>query len=171
MSEPAAVPGIEPLGRHHDRPAFTCGEEALDRYLHRQARQDHAKDIARVFVAVGPEPHVIAGFYTLSSYTIDLGELPDDQSRRLPRYPEIPAALIGRLAVARDHQGKGLGEILLVDALRRIIETGDIVATYATVVHAINEGAVTFYRKYGFIPLGNYPNHLFLPTATARLLF
>jgi GNAT superfamily N-acetyltransferase len=171
VNEPAALYGIEPLGKHHDRAAFSCGDEALDRYIRNQARQDHAKDIARVFVAVGPERHEIAGFYTLSSYTIDLGELPDAQSRRLPRYPEIPAALIGRLAVARDHQGKGLGEILLIDALRRIIETGETVASYCTVVHAINERAVAFYRKYGFIPFPRHPNHLFLPAATARQLF
>ncbi len=171
MNEPPALYGIEPLGKHHDRAAFSCGDEALDRYLRKQARQDHAKDIARVFVAVGPERHEIAGFYTLSSYTIDLGELPDAQSRRLPRYPEIPAALIDRLAVALDHQGQGLGEILLIDALRRIIETGETVASYATVVHAINERAVGFYTKYGFIPYPNHPNHLFLPTATAKQLF
>ena len=166
-----AFHGIEPLGKHHDRAAFSCGDAALDRYLRKQARQDHAKDIARVFVALGPEPHVIAGFYTLSSYAIDLGELPEAQSRRLPHYPEIPAALIDRLAVALDHQGKGLGEHLLLDALRRIIETGESVASYATVVHAKNESAVAFYGKYGFIPFPNRANHLFLPAATARQLF
>ncbi len=139
--------------------------------VRRQARQDHAKDIARVFVAVGPERHEIAGFNTLGSYTIDLGELPEAQSRRWPRYPEIPAALIGRLAVALDRRGKGLRELLLIDALRRIIETGESVASYATVVHAKNQGAVAFYRKYGFIPFPNRANHLFLPAATARQLF
>jgi GNAT superfamily N-acetyltransferase len=171
VSEPAAFHGIEPLGKHHDRAAFSCGDEALDKYIRRRARQDQAKDIARVFVAVGAEPSVIAGFYTLSSYAIDLGELPEAQSRRLPRYPEVPAALIGRLAVALDHQGRGFGGLLLIDALRRILETGENIAAYATVVHAKNDDAVAFYNKYGFIPFRSHPNRLFLPAATARQLF
>lgn len=171
MTEPPVLGGIEPLGRHHDQTAFTCGDEALDRYLHRQARQDHSRDIARVFVAVGRQPHVVAGYYTLSSFTIEFGELPAEQARKLPHYPRVPAALIGRLAVALDCQGQGLGGLLLVDALNRIVEAGQSVASYAIVVHAKDAGAVAFYGKHGFIPFPDHPKHLFLPVATAQQLF
>lgn len=171
MNEAQFFNGIEPLGKRHDRAAFSCGVENLDRYIRKQARQDHFRNITRVFVALGAVRHEIAGYYSLSSYVIDLGELPDEQAKRLPRYPEVPAALIGRLAVATDYQGKGLGQILLVDALRRIVETGESVASYAAVVHAKNETAIKFYEKHGFIAFPRQPNHLFLPVATASRLF
>ncbi len=171
MNEALAFGAVEPLGRHHDRAAFSCGDEALDGYLHRQARQDHSRDIARVFVAVGRQPHVIAGYYTLSSFSIEFGELPAEQARKLPHYPRVPAALIGRLAIALDCQGQGLGGLLLVDALNRIVEASQSVASYAIVVHAKNAGAVAFYGKHGFITFPDHPKHLFLPVATAQQLF
>ncbi len=171
MTEPPVPGAIEPLGRHHDRAAFSCGDEALDRYLHRQARQDHSRDIARVFVAVGRQPDVVAGYYTLSSFTIEFGELPAEQARKLPHYPRVPAALIGRLAVALEYQGQGLGSLLLVDARNRIVDAGQSVANYAIVVHAKDAGAAAFYRKHGFIPFPDQPKHLFLPVATAERLF
>ncbi len=171
MNEAPAFGGIEPLGRRHERAAFTCGDEALDRYLHRQARQDHSRDIARVFVAVGRQPHVVAGYYTLSSFSIEFGELPAEQARKLPHYPRVPAALIGRLAVAVDCRGPGLGGLLLVDALNRIVDAGQSVASYAIVVHAEEAGAAAFYGNHGFIPFPDHPKHLFLPVATAERLF
>lgn len=159
---------IEPLGKHHDRAAFSCGAEALDAYLRKRAGQEQRKNIARVFVAEGGEPHVIAGYYTLSGFGIDVGDLPEPEAKRLPRYPIVPAALIGRLAVDRRFQGMGLGGILLIDALARILQAGGEVASYAAVVDAKDDSAVAFYRKYGFIPFPSRPNRLFLPVATAK---
>jgi ribosomal protein S18 acetylase RimI-like enzyme len=170
MNETAPVV-IEPLGSHHDRAAFSCGVDALDRYLREQASQDERRNVARVFVAVGDEPHVVAGYYTLSSLSIDVGDLPAGTAKKLPRYPQLPAALIGRLAVTISYQGKRLGEMLLVDALKRIIEHGDTVACYAVVVDAIDERAASFYEKYGFQRFPSRPKRLFLPIATAGQLF
>lgn len=158
---------VQPLGPHHDRAAFSCGVEVLDHYLQRQAGQDERKNIARVFVAEGPEPHIVAGYYTLSSYGIDVGDLPAAESKKLPRYPIVPAALIGRLAVGLPYRGTGLGAHLLLDALARIIDVNNEVATHAIVVDAKGEAAASFYRKYGFRPFPSIPLRLFLPTATA----
>src|ERR1035441_117384 len=95
---------IEPLDRgRHDRSAFSCGVPALDTYLHRQAAQDMEKHAAVVYVAAN-EPPAIAGYYTLSQFSIDLVRLPEDLARRLPRYPVVPATLLGRLAVASTFQ-------------------------------------------------------------------
>lgn len=164
-------PVIEPFGRHHDRAAFSCGVEALDGYLRTQAGQDERRNLARVFVAVGDAPHVVAGYYTLSSLSVNMDDLPQELTRRLPRYPLLPAALIGRFAVSLNYQGQQLGKFLLLDALKRIIETGGTVASFAVLVDAKDERAVTFYEKYGFVRFSTRRTRLFLPVATARTLF
>lgn len=170
MNHPAPAV-IEPLGSHHDRAAFSCGVEALDRYIRTQAGQDERRNLARAFIAVGAAPHVVAGYYTLSSLSIDVVDLPEELTRRLPHYPHLPAALIGRLAVSLDYQGQRLGEFLLMDALKRIIETGGTVASFAVLVDAKDASAVSFYEKYGFISFPTHPMRLFLPVATAKTLF
>lgn len=162
---------IEPLGRDHDRAAFSCGNSDLDAYLKHHATQDERRNVARVFVLVGDGPSAIAGFYSVSSTGIDIGDLPQEQAKKLPHYPVIPAALIGRLAVGREYQGQGLGGVLLVDALKRIIEAGGSVAAYAVVVDAKDDRAVSFYEKHGFQRFPTRPERLFLPVATARQLF
>mgnify|MGYP001412474140 CR=1 FL=1 len=161
----------EPLGAIHDRAAFTCGTEALDAYLHKLAGQEQRRNISRVFVMTGDEPNIIAGYYTLSNFSIDLTEIPDEQIRRLPRHPEIPAALIGRLAVATAYQGRGLGRDLLMDALVQIIDKSDSIGIYAVVVDAIDDRAAAFYEKYGFIRFPSRPDRLFLPIETAKKAF
>jgi GNAT superfamily N-acetyltransferase len=158
-------PGIEPLGPHHDRAAFTCGEPELDAYLQRQATQDVRRRVARVFVAVGETPERIAGYYSLSATSVEKSELPPPLAKRLPHYP-VPAALLGRLAVDRAYQGRRFGETLLLDAVRRVIRAGSSLAVYAMVVDAKNERAEKFYARYGFIPFASEPRRLFLPLAT-----
>lgn len=169
MADRAKIGDITPLGKHHDRAAFSCGADDLDRYLRERAGQDERKNLARVFVAEGAKPQIVAGYYTVSSYGIDVGELPEANRKRLPRYPVIPAALIGRLAVAIPYQGTGLGERLLIDAIARVLDAGNEVATYAIVVDAKDDRAASFYRKYGFIPFPSRPMRLFLPMATAMI--
>jgi len=100
---------IEPLGQNHDRAAFTCGNPDLDEYLKTRARQDEKRNFARPFVLVGDELGAIAGYYTVSNMGINFGELPEEEVKKLPHYPIVPAALIGRLAVSENYQGKGLG--------------------------------------------------------------
>lgn len=97
---------VETLGPGHDRSGFESGAEPLDRYFRLQAGQDARKKVAAPFVLILPDQS-LAGYYTLSSSTVQLPELPEAIVRRLPRYPLIPAMLLGRLAVDRRHQGKG----------------------------------------------------------------
>ncbi len=166
-----SLPTIEPLGNRHDRSAFSCGVAELDDYLKRRARQDRDRRVAAVFVMVGDDPTTIRGYYTLSSFSIDLSGLPSEAARRLPRYPDVPAILIGRLAIANQHQGAGLGELLLFDALKRICEHAGEIAAFAVVVNAIDDRAMAFYERYGFIRFAAKSNRLFLPLATIEKMF
>jgi GNAT superfamily N-acetyltransferase len=162
---------VEPLGRQHDRTAFHCGAEALDRYLKQQARQDADKRVAAPFVAVRLPDTVVLGYYTLSASVLTLTDLPDELARKLPRYPQLPVTLLGRLAVDQSTKGKGLGEHLLLDALHRSLAHADQIAAMAVVVDAKDESAAAFYQHYGFIPLQTQPSRLFVPMRSiAQLL-
>jgi GNAT superfamily N-acetyltransferase len=110
---------VEPLGRQHDRASFSCGKSALDQYLKQLARQDARRHVAAPFVLV-PErgDKTILGYYTLSSFAVDLADLPQDVARQLPAYPNVPITLLGRLAVDQRHAGQGFGEFLLMVAPR-----------------------------------------------------
>jgi len=154
---------VEPLGRQHDRAAFHCGVEALDHYLKQQARQDADKRVAAPFVAVSQPDKRVLGYYTLSASVLTVADLPDDLARKLPRYPQLPVTLLGRLAVDQPARGKGLGEHLLLDALNRSLTHADQIAAMAVVVDAKNDAAVAFYRHYGFAPLQAQPRRLFVP--------
>jgi len=154
---------IEPLNNHHDRAGFHCGETSLDDYIQKQARQDVKRRISRVFVAADEgHPSTIVGYYTLSTLSIELNELPEDLARKLPCNP-IPAALLGRLAVSRTARGHGVGRVLLADALKRTLAVSNEIAIYAMVVDVIDEGVHRFYEQYGFAPLSTTSRRLFLP--------
>lgn len=153
---------IEPLGKEHDRAAFSCGVAELDSYLKHRAGQDVRRRIARVFVCTEGGFDVVLGFYTLSALSIDVSSLPEAQARRLPRH-HLPTALIGRLAVDRSAQGRGLGRLLLADAVQRTLHASEQVAIHAVVVEAKDEAARRFYQAYGFLSLPDQPMRLFLP--------
>ncbi len=154
---------IEPLGPKHNRPAFRSGNEALDYYIKKQAKVDVKRRISRVFVATTKEQSsCILGYYTLSSLSINLSELPPKLSKKLPKHP-VPAALIGRLAVSIQAQGTGIGKMLLANAVRRTQSISEDIAIYTMVVDAIDEQAEGFYKKFGFIELQNDGRRLFLP--------
>src|SRR5262245_15188449 len=110
---------IEPLGQQHDRAAFVCGSELLDRYLRHQASQDVRRHLAVVFILRTVDSPIVVGYYTLSMSAIEPTSLPAELIPRLPRYPVLPAALIGRLAVDQRYQGQRHSERLLLDALYR----------------------------------------------------
>ena len=167
MDEPPLV--IEPLGSHHDRTAFSCGEPALDSYLQRQAFQDMRRRVAQVFVVVGDAPGTIAGYYSLSAASFEKAELPLALAKRLPHYP-VPAAVLGRLAIDRAQQGRGLGETLLLDAIRRVVRASTTIAVYAMIVDAKNERAWAFYERYGFRAFASAPGRLFFPLETVAEL-
>ena len=155
---------VEPLADHHDRRDFECGEASLDRYLREQAGQDERRDVAACFVLVEPSvPARVLGYYTLSTHTLELTDLPDRVARRLPRYGLIPTVLLGRLAVDRRRQGQGLGTFLLYDALGRALELRARAGVWAIVVDALDERAAAFYRGQEFEPLPGDPHRLFMP--------
>lgn len=163
---------VERLGSHHDRAAFSCGEESLDDYLRRRARQDDVRNIARVFVLSDAQDDRIAGYYTLSASAVQIEGLPSEVQRKLPRYPLVPVVLLGRLATDGRYQGQGLGEALLFDALRRafVVGTQEIAAT-AVIVDALHDRARSFYERYGFLRFTDQENRLFLMMQTiARLM-
>jgi GNAT superfamily N-acetyltransferase len=162
---------IEPLERRHDRRSFACGQPDLDRYLKQQAGQDARRHVAATFVAVERSATVVAGYYSLSATGVPLQDLPPDTAARFPRYPLLPATLLGRLAVDRAHQGRKLGEFLLVDALRRSLEQSEAIGSIAVIVDAIDDRARAFYQHFEFIALPDQPRRLFLPMATIADLF
>lgn len=159
---------VEPLGASHNRSGFDSGIEPLDRYLWTQAGQDARKNMAAPFVLVLPDG-MVAGYYTLSSTSMQLSELPEQTVRKLPRYPLVPATLLGRLAVDRRQQGKGYGRFLLADALHRAARSE--IASFAVIVDAKEENARRFYERESFLPFPDQPMKLFRPMADIRHLF
>lgn len=156
---------VDPFSRDHDRTAFSCNEEPLDRYLKQQARQDVDRSLAAVFVLVDTRSNRIAGYYTLSAVSIEITDLPSDVGRKLPRYP-IPAALIGRLAIDADYQGKRLGKALLFDALKRAYDQRTQIGAMAVVVDANHDRARAFYEYYEFRRFSEDAYRLFLTMKT-----
>jgi ribosomal protein S18 acetylase RimI-like enzyme len=155
---------LEALDDHHDRSRSGCGEEALDRYFKTQVTQDVRRRLTHCFVAVESTTGIVAGFYTLAATGIPMPDLPPEITKRLPRYPSVPAARVGRLAVDLSFQGRGLGGALLADAGQRAISAD--IAIHALLVDAKNEQAVAFYEHHGFRRLASQPKTLFLPLAT-----
>lgn len=160
---------FEPLTSRHDRTSFSSRESALDEWFQKRATQDEKRDIARVFVAVDRDRgDAVVGFYSLSAFTIALDDLPATLAKKLPRYAAIPACLIGRLARAEVARGQGVGELLLMDAITRILDASESVAVFAIVVDAKNARTADFYRSFGFIEFPDNPGRLFLLASTAR---
>lgn len=149
-------------GKKHKRSVFSCGNDSLDNYIRRQASQDLKKKVATVFVLIDAPNVDIIGYYTLSSYTVEIASLDETFSKSLPRYPLLPATLLGRLAV--DIKCQGFGELMLMDALKRVLDATVQIASLAVVVEVINEDGVGFYQKYGFQQFREYPLKLYLPT-------
>ncbi len=162
---------VEPLDKRHGRSEFSCGVEALDRYLREQAGQDARKRVAAPFVLCEGESAEVLGYYTLSALSVDVGEWPEHVAKKLPRYPLVPVTLLGRLAVDARLRGKGAGEHLLMDALRRALEASRNVASVAVVVDAKDDNAMSFYERYGFIRFMDHPRRLFLPMAVIERTF
>jgi ribosomal protein S18 acetylase RimI-like enzyme len=160
---------LEPLSGEQERSLFRCGEDALDRYFQTQVTQDIRRHIANCFVAVETDTSNIAAYYTISAASIPLVDLPPDETKRLPRYPTVPAVRIGRLAVDQRFQGRGLGSALLADAVSRAQKAD--AAAFTLLVDAKNDEAIAFYQRFGFRILVSRPRTLFLPLATARKIF
>jgi len=156
---------IEPLSGDHDRSKFLSGSDALDRYFREQASQDIKRRIAMCFVAVAAKAGGVAGYYTLTATSVALNALSPEITKKLPRYPVVPAVLLGRLAVTRDYQRQGLGGILLADALKRAARAE--LGVFAMVVDATDAAAQRFYEHYGFVLLPGEARRLCLPITAA----
>ena len=156
----------EPIGKHHDRDAFDCGEEALNEFLRRYARKSHELGGAKTFLAIDDTDNkVILGFYSLSPASVAYARTPDLVKRGLARH-DVPAFRLARLAVHRRAQGQGLGGQLLLAAGRRCLLASAEVGGVALLIDAKNERAAQWYAAYGAVPLLDAPLSLLLPLKT-----
>lgn len=161
----------EILSSKHRKSEFSCGNELLDDYLHKQANQDIKRKLSACFVLNDKETNLIKGYYTLSNNSIPQESTPIQIQKKLPKsYKSIPTTLLGRLAVDSRFQGLGVGKLLLIDALKRSYEISKTIGSFAVVVDPIDKGAENFYAKYGFIKLPD-SGKMFLPMRTINQLF
>jgi predicted GNAT family N-acyltransferase len=156
-----------PLSQNHNRKNFNCGKSSLDNYVKTQVNQDIKKKLSACFVWLDDD--VVKGYYTLSNTSIPASDVPEELKSKIPRaYSDIPATLLGRLAVDNSCKGQGLGERLLIDTLRRSYDISKTVASFAVVVDPIDQNAIAFYKKYGFILLES--GKMFMQMKTIDLL-
>jgi GNAT superfamily N-acetyltransferase len=138
----------------HRREEFACESPELTEFLRTRARKEAKSRASACFVIVPViDPGRVAGFYTLSATTIELDKLPQELAKKLPRYPRLPATLLGRLARALAFKGQGIGDLLMVDALKRAYESSSVIGSMAVVVDPKDEHAAKFYGTFGFQPL------------------
>ena len=152
---------VLPLNDGHDRKGFDCGDAELNDWLSRTARHHKAKGVSSTFLAVADETSAeVLGSYAVSLAELVNADLPVQYGRRLPT--KVPVFRLGRLATARQHQGKGIGEHMLFDAIDRVTRIAKEVGGIGLVVDA-KHSAVDFYKRFGFEQMADHPQHLFLP--------
>lgn len=162
---------IEPLSKLHNRAAFASGVEPLDRYLRQQARQEMDRFVAAVFVACPSNTATVVGYYTLSATAVVPTALPPEVVKRFPRYPALPAVLLGRLAVDQRYHGQGLGTLLVMSALRRSLNLRGELGAIAVIVDAKDDAAQRFYEHHDFQRFPNQPLRLYATMQTIEDLF
>ncbi len=155
----------EPIGKHHDRSVFDCGDGALNQFLHRHARQSHEKGGAKTYLAVSEHNEKILGYYSLSPASIAYERASEVIKRGLARY-DVPAFRLGRLAVDSSVQGQGLGGQLLLAAGRRCLFVAAQAGGVALLIDAKNERVAQWYASYGAVPLVDTQLSLLLPFKT-----
>ncbi len=158
---------IEALSADHDRSAFFCGHESLDDFLKRFAGQNQKLGVSKTYVAIRSGNQAVRGYYSISAGAVQFTDVPEKLRNRLPKYP-VPVAHLGRLAVDAGAQGHGLGELLLLDALARIVSAAESIGIHAVEVVAIDENAKRFYSRYGFTELLDDPQHLYISIKMLR---
>lgn len=151
---------IETLNQTHNRKEFCCRVEALDKYFVEQVTQDIRRRVTVCYVAIETTTNKIAGYYTLAASGILLTDIPVELVKKLPRYPSVLVARLGRLAVDQNYRGQKLGSVLLWDAISRTLRSE--IAVFALVVDAKDEQAEAFYRYHGFINFGSLPKQLMI---------
>jgi len=157
------------LAASHDKAKFSSGRDMLDSYIQKQAKQDVKRKVSACFI-LSDDDKEIKGYYTLSNGSIARSQLPESVVRKLPKYQDLPVTLLGRLAVDNKFQGQKLGKLLLIDALRRSYDATSTIGSMAIIVDPIDQEAIDFYTKYGFITLPD-SGRMFLPMTTISQLF
>ena len=156
--------------KKHERTTFHCGVDSLDDYIKTRASQELKKRVSTPYVLTDLPARQVLGYYCLSSYSVASAELDESTAKKLPRYPLLPAILLGRLAVDSGYQGKGYGGFLLLDAMKRCLELSTQLAAVAMVVDAIGQGAAIFYKDYGFIEFSDDPMKRYISMAEIQKL-
>ncbi len=149
---------LERLDAHHQLGEFSSGQDDLDSWLHNHAVASHQMDSARTFVLV--EERRIIGYFSLSMGSVRRADPPPVLVRGLPGYP-VGMVLLARLAVHTNHQGHGVGGLLLAEALRKAVTAGEAAAARLVVVDATDQTAVRFYARHGFVAVPEYPLRLY----------
>jgi ribosomal protein S18 acetylase RimI-like enzyme len=150
----------------HDRKTFDCGDAALNLYLRQFANQDQNRGLSRVYV-LAEQPR-IAGYYSISAYSVATDELADQT--RTGAYRELPFLLLGRLAVDQAFQGQGLGDALIIHAFKTTVEAAEKIGIFGMIVDAKDERAAGFYERFGFKRLSASKNRLVLPFSAIKKL-
>ena len=135
-------------GERHATDRFECGESSLDRWLQEHAARAQARRVARTFVWCRPGTNQVLAYYSLAGHLLYRDDLPRSIGRGSPR--EVAAVLLTRLALDRSVQGRGAGRGLLAEALTRVVESADSVASRFVVVDAVDEAAAAFYLHHQF---------------------
>ena len=167
---------IEPLDpKVHNRSDFSCGVSRLDNFLKRSARKQQAGDFTRVWVLVAGERSRLLGYYALNAHKLEVDQLPTSLARNAPSHGEVPAAYLSMIAVDRRHQGRGLGNLLLSDAVKRVTAVAAQIGLKAIVLDVIDDGGpeaaekrASFYRSMGFRTLPSRPDRMILSIETIR---
>jgi ribosomal protein S18 acetylase RimI-like enzyme len=152
------------LNASHKRNSFSCEEPSLEDYLKKQAGQDVKRQVAACFILEEAEG-IVKGYYTLSSDNVERALIPEPLQKKLP-YKKLPVTLLGRLARDSKYKGQGVGELLLADAVKRAYQASSTIGSCAIVTDPINEKAVKFYEKFGFIALES--GRMFIPMETIK---
>jgi GNAT superfamily N-acetyltransferase len=159
---------IEKLNKDHKKSDFDCGNEQLNQYIRKQAKQDVNRDLSICYVLNEATERSVIGFYTLSGNSIDRNDFPAELiSKMPPSYLSLPTILLGRLGIDKKYRGKGYGELLLIDALKNCISISETLGILAVVVDPIDTSAIKFYKKYGFILIPSN-NKMFISIKTLQ---
>ncbi len=156
---------VELLDKHHNRNSFDCGNEALNNFLKRTARQHIQKGISRTFVLVDTEqPEIIISFFTLTLCEVRVEKLPSKFAKKYPS--KVPGVKLARLAVSELYQREGIGEIMMIEAMKRALIVAENAGGIGLFVDAKDEAAKTYYFRYGFVSLEDALLEMFLPLST-----
>jgi GNAT superfamily N-acetyltransferase len=158
---------VQPFSKSIDRSGFHCGEDELDEWLRTQAGQQEKRGNTRTFLAVDMDDDSLVGYYSTTTYRLELDDAAQAFGVGKRRYP-VPAVLLARLAIDRSRQGEGFGHQLLLNALYQIAVASRFIGFEVVVTHAISRDAAVFYRRAGFEPFLDHDLHLFLPVSRLR---